>query len=92
MAEKPDSGTLFGLPYNFERPSVGRLLAAYWQPGKGMLVEKPFGVGYTLNLASWRSWIVLLVAAALLMNERSGTEEVEEADEEEEPVEVVVDD
>ena len=92
MAEKPDSGTLFGLPYNFERPSVGRLLSAYWQPGKGMLVEKPFGVGYTLNLASWRSWIVLLVAAALLMNERSGSEEAEEVDEEEEPVEVVVDD
>lgn len=92
MAEKPDSGTLFGLPYNFERPSVGRLLSAYWQPGKGMLVEKPFGVGYTLNLASWRSWIVLLVAAALLMNERSGSEEAEEADEEEEPVEVIVDD
>lgn len=91
MAEKPDSGTLFGMPYNFERPSVGRLLSAYWQPGKGMLVEKPFGVGYTLNLASWRSWIVLLVAAGLLYNERSGTEEPEETDEEE-PVEVIVDD
>lgn len=91
MAEKPDSGTLFGLPYNFERPSVGRLLSAYWQPGKGMLVEKPFGVGYTLNLASWRSWIVLLVAAGLLYNERSASAEPEE-DEEEEPVEVVVDD
>ncbi|KYH26121.1 hypothetical protein HAPAU_12130 [Halalkalicoccus paucihalophilus] len=91
MAEKPDSGTLFGLPYNFERPSVGRLLSAYWQPGKGMLVEKPFGVGYTLNLASWRSWVVLLVAAGLLYNERSASAEPEEADEEE-PVEVVVDD
>ncbi|MEM4780438.1 MAG: DUF5808 domain-containing protein [Halalkalicoccus sp.] len=91
MAEKPDSGTLFGLPYNFERPSVGRLLSAYWQPGKGMLVEKPFGVGYTLNLASWRSWVVLLVAAALLYNERSGSEGAEEA-EDEEPVEVIVDD
>ncbi|ADJ14282.1 DUF5808 domain-containing protein [Halalkalicoccus jeotgali] len=92
MAEKPDSGTLFGMPYNFERPSVGRLLSAYWQPGKGMLVEKPFGVGYTLNLASWRSWIVLLVAAGLLYNERSGTAEGEETDEDEEPVEVIVDD
>lgn len=91
MAEKPDSGTLFGMPYNFERPSVGRLLSAYWQPGKGMLVEKPFGVGYTLNLASWRSWVVLLVAAVLLWNERSGSAESEEP-EDEEPVEVVVDD
>ncbi|MCH7660149.1 MAG: hypothetical protein IH933_06060 [Euryarchaeota archaeon] len=91
MAEKPDSGTLFGMPYNFERPSVGRLLSAYWQPGKGMLVEKPFGVGYTLNLASWRSWIVLLIAAGLLFNERSASKEPEES-EEEEPVEVIVDD
>jgi hypothetical protein len=91
MAEKPDSGTLFGMPYNFERPSVGRLLSAYWQPGKGMLVEKPFGVGYTLNLASWRSWIVLLAAVGLLYNERSASEEPEEP-EEEEPVEVIVDD
>lgn len=91
MAEKPDSGTLFGMPYNFERPSIGRLLSAYWQPGKGMLVEKPFGVGYTLNLASWRSWVVLLVAAGLLWNERSASTEPEGGDEEE-PVEVVVDD
>lgn len=91
MAEKPDSGTLFGMPYNFERPSVGRLLSAYWQPGKGMLVEKPFGVGYTLNLASWRSWIVLFVAAGLIWNERSASKEPEEP-EEEEPVEVIVDD
>lgn len=91
MAEKPDSGTLFGMPYNFERPSVGRLLSAYWQPGKGMLVEKPFGVGYTLNLASWRSWIVLFVAVGLIWNERNASKEPEEP-EEEEPVEVIVDD
>lgn len=92
MAEKPDSGTLFGMPYNFERPSVGRLLSAYFQPGKGMLVEKPFGVGYTLNLASWRSWIVLLVAAGLLWHERNGAGERDETADEDEPVEVVVDD
>ena len=90
MVEKQDSGTLFGVPYNFERPSVGRLLSAYWQPGKGMLVEKPFGIGYTLNLANWRSWIVLLVAAALLWQERGG-EQAEAEDEDEEPIEVIVD-
>ncbi|MFC7097292.1 DUF5808 domain-containing protein [Halobaculum marinum] len=91
MADKPQSGELFGIPYNFERPSVGRLLSSYWQPGKGMLVKKPFGIGYTLNLASWRSWVVLLVAGAMLYQERSsrgGEETVEES----EPVEVVVDD
>jgi hypothetical protein len=90
MVDKPKSGELLGVPYNFERPSMSRLLSAYWQPDDGMLVEKPFGIGYTLNLASWRSWVVLAVAGVLLWNEQSdggaggGTED--------EPVEVVVDD
>lgn len=87
--DRPPSGEIFGVPYNFERPSLGRMLSAYWQPGDDMLVKKPFGVGYTLNLANWRSWVVLAVAAALLAQEnRSGSEEYE-ADEE--PVEVIVD-
>jgi hypothetical protein len=92
MADKPESGKIFGIPYNFERPSVGRMLSAYWQPGKGMLVKKPFGIGYTLNLANWRSWLVVLVAGGLLWQERQSAEtEAPEADEDE-PVEVVVDD
>ncbi len=93
MADKPETGEILGIPYNFERPSIGRLLSAYWQPGKGMLVKKPFGIGYTLNLASWRSWLVLGVAGALLYQERSGSSEAE-ADEPEadEPVEVIVED
>jgi hypothetical protein len=90
MADKPQTGKLFGVPYNFERPSVGRLLSSYWQPGEGMLVEKPFGIGYTLNLANWRSWLVLVVAGALLYQERASGDG--EADEEAEPVEVIVDD
>ncbi len=64
------SGRIFGIPYNFERPSLKRLLSAYWQPGKGMITETPFGVGYTLNLANWRSWLVLGVAGALVYQER----------------------
>jgi hypothetical protein len=88
---KPQSGELFGVPYNFDRPSVSRMLSAYWQPGEGMLVEKPFGVGYTLNLANWRSWIVVLVAGGLLWQETQKDREGEAGDDEE-PVEVVVDD
>ncbi|WP_435196471.1 DUF5808 domain-containing protein [Natronomonas sp. EA1] len=88
MADKPQSGELFGIPYNFERPSLGRLLSSYWQPDEGMLVEKPFGIGYTLNLANWRSWVVLAVAGALFYQQRKGGEEGEE---ESEPVEVLVD-
>ncbi|PSQ27821.1 hypothetical protein BRD03_06315 [Halobacteriales archaeon QS_9_68_17] len=87
MADKPKSGELLGVPYNFERPSMSRLLSAYWQPDDGMLVEKPFGIGYTLNLASWRSWVVLAVAGGLLWNEQSS----DERDAEDEPVEVIVD-
>lgn len=93
MGSKPDSGTLFGIPYNFERPSIGRLLSAHWQPGKGMIVEKPFGIGYTLNLANWRSWVSLIVVIGLLLQERSGTDDGEIEDTEasdDEPVEVIV--
>ena len=88
MADRPSTGSLFGVPYNFDRPSIGRMLSAYWKPDEGMLVEKPFGVGYTLNLANWRAWIVLAVAGALLWHERKGGERATPN----EPVEVVVDD
>jgi len=88
MADKPQTGELFGIPYNFERPTLGRLLSSYWQPDESMLVEKPFGIGYTLNLANWRSWVVLAVAGALLYQQREASQS---ADGEDEPVEVVVD-
>lgn len=88
MPEKPSSGSMFGIPYNFERPSFRRLISSYWQPGRGMIVEKPFGIGYTLNLANWRSWIVVALAGALLWRERHKDEAP--AEEMGEPVEVVV--
>jgi len=92
MTEKPQSGTLFGVPYNFERPSLKRLVSSYWKPNEGMLVEKPFGIGYTLNLANWRSWVVLLVAGAMLyLERRGGAEAFEDEADADEPVEVVVD-
>ncbi|QFU81512.1 DUF5808 domain-containing protein [Natronorubrum aibiense] len=91
MADKPTSGEILGVPYNFERPNFSSMLSAYWQPGEGMLVEKPFGVGYTLNLANWRSWVVVLVAGALLWQQEQGSSE-ESQDAEDEPVEVIVDD
>lgn len=90
MADKPTSGAVLGVPYNFERPSIGRMIASYWQPGEGMLVEKPFGIGYTLNLANWRSWIVVGVAAVLLAQERGGDGGDDGGSRE--PVEVLVDD
>ncbi|GKZ13175.1 DUF5808 domain-containing protein [Haladaptatus sp. T7] len=89
MSDKETSGTLFGVPYNFERPSMGRMLSAYWKPGEGMLVEKPFGIGYTLNLANWRSWVILAVAGLMFWMESNKGSETES---ENEPVEVIVDD
>jgi hypothetical protein len=69
------------------------MLSSYWQPGKGMLVKKPFGIGYTLNLANWRSWLVVLVAGGLLWQERQSAEaEATEVEDDDGPVEVVVDD
>jgi len=90
MADRPSAGSFFGVPYNFDRPSLRRLLSAYWQPNAGMLVEKPFGIGYTLNLANWRSWVVLAVVGVLLARERSAAREAGRAADE--PVEVVVED
>ncbi|EMA43660.1 DUF5808 domain-containing protein [Halobiforma nitratireducens] len=90
MADKPTSGEILGVPYNFERPSISRMLSAHWEPGEGMLVEKPFGIGYTLNLANWRSWIVLGVAGLLLWQQEQSAASADEAAEDE-PVEVIVD-
>lgn len=90
MADQSSAGTLFGIPYNFERPTLRRMLSAYWQPGESMLVEKPFGVGYTLNLANWRSWVVIAVAGLLLSRESRDGGRRSTADDD--PVEVVVED
>ncbi len=90
MVKKPQEGEILGIPYNFNRPSIGRMLSAYWQPDEGMIVEKPFGIGYTLNLASWRSWVVLATAGVLLWNERASGDDTED-ESEEEPVDVIVD-
>ena len=88
MVDKPQSGEIFGVPYNFDRPSLGRMFSSYWRPGEGMLVKKPFGIGYTLNLANWRSWLVLVLAGALYYQEQRGDKQPRDEDE---PVEVIVD-
>jgi len=90
MVDQSTSGELFGVPYNFEKPSLKRLLSSYWQPGEQMLVKKPFGIGYTLNLANWRSWLVLAVVGLLFYLEQTDDGD-DEPDNGEEPVEVVVD-
>ena len=90
-----DRHTFFGIPYRFDPPSLREVLAAYWQPGERMLVEKPFGIGYSLNLANWRSWVVIAVVAALAgLEDRSQPEETADTDaaaeDDDGPVEVLV--
>jgi hypothetical protein len=91
MAEKPQTGEIFGVPYNFERPSIKRMLSSYWRPDEGMLVKKPFGIGYTLNLANWRSWVVLLVAGGLYWQQRNDGSDDGAGGDADDPVEVIVD-
>ncbi|MFW6000051.1 MAG: DUF5808 domain-containing protein, partial [Halorubrum sp.] len=62
-------------------------------------VEKPFGIGYTLNLANWRSWLVLAVAGGLYYQQQqsggpdaSGGRDEDADDDGDGPVEVIVDD
>jgi hypothetical protein len=85
-------GSILGIPFDFRRPSLKRALSAHWQPGEKMLVRKPFGVGYTLNLANWRSWIAVGLIGALVFQERKGTGRPETSEDDDGGVEVVVDD
>lgn len=91
MDDSDTAGELFGIPYNFEPPTLSRLLSAYWQPGERMLVRKPFGIGYSLNLANWKSWVVIGVAAAMVLLERRQTAAEQAESDEQSPVEVIVD-
>ena len=92
MVDRESAGEILGIPYNFESPTLTKFLKSHWQPGEGMLVSKPFGIGYTLNLANWKSWVVILVALGMvLLEKREETKETSEEDEQE-PVEVIIDD
>jgi hypothetical protein len=85
-------GSFLGIPFDFRPPSLKRAISAHWQPGERMLVRKPFGIGYTLNLANWRSWVAVGVIAALVFQERGGHEGPKPSDDDDGGVEVVVED
>jgi len=91
MSEK-QRGSILGVPFDFRRPSLKRAISAHWQPGEKMLVPKPFGIGYTLNLANWRSWIAVGVIAALVYQERRSRDAPVAEDDDDGGVEVVVED
>ncbi len=92
MSDRESSGEIFGIPYNFESPTLTKFIKSHWQPGEGMLVSKPFGIGYSLNLANWKSWVVILVAIGMVLLERREETKAETVEDEQEPVEVIIDD
>jgi hypothetical protein len=88
MADESKHGSILGVPYDFRRPSLKRFIDAHWRPDESMLVAKPFGIGYTLNLANWRSWAVLAITGLLFWQQRRSQRAPEDNDE---AVEVIVD-
>jgi hypothetical protein len=50
---EPPEGTFAGLPYDFRRPTAGRIRARMWNPDDPrLLTPKSFGWGYDVN-AYW---------------------------------------
>lgn len=58
-------GRLLGVPYDFRLPTLGKIVSRVANPRAGWLTPKPFGLGWTLNLAHPVSWAVLGGATAL---------------------------
>jgi hypothetical protein len=50
--ERTGHGRALGVPYDFRRPTLGKIRRAYWDPGNDALfTPHAFGVGYSVNLA-----------------------------------------
>lgn len=58
-ADRTWQGKVFGLvPYDFRPPSWDRIREAYWNPDDPRLfTDRPFGVGWSLNLYRARIYI-----------------------------------
>ncbi|MBT8203020.1 MAG: hypothetical protein KJO87_06935 [Acidimicrobiia bacterium] len=48
--ERTWHGALAGfVPYDFRKPTVERLKATFWNPDGAIIVDRAFGVGWTIN-------------------------------------------
>ncbi|HLJ32302.1 MAG TPA: DUF5808 domain-containing protein [Ktedonobacteraceae bacterium] len=48
--ERTWHGTLFGIPYDFRRPTIERLREAFWNKDTArVLVPQAFGMGWSIN-------------------------------------------
>jgi hypothetical protein len=45
-------GHVFGhIPYDFRKPTLARILARLYAPGRALFVPKTWGIGWTINFA-----------------------------------------
>ena len=50
--ERTWHGNVYGIPYDFRRPTFARIRDAMWNPDDPRLfTPRPFGVGWSVNLA-----------------------------------------
>jgi hypothetical protein len=51
--ERAWHGALGGfVPYDFRMPSVGKIKATFWNPDGSIVVNRVFGVGWTINFGA----------------------------------------
>jgi len=49
--ERTWHGKIYGVPYDFRRPTLGRLRQSWWNPDDASLfTARTFGVGWSINL------------------------------------------
>jgi Family of unknown function (DUF5808) len=52
MAKQAKTGMLFGIPYDWRRPTLARAKSRWWNPDDPrLLTPKTFGWGWDINLA-----------------------------------------
>jgi hypothetical protein len=51
--ERTGHGRVFGIPYDFRRPTLDKVRRAFWDPeNPALFTPHAFGVGYSVNLAT----------------------------------------
>ena len=51
--ERTWHGALGGfVPYDFRKPTVGKIKRTFWNPDGAIVVNRVFGVGWTINLGA----------------------------------------
>ena len=57
------SGRFLGIPYDFRRPTLRKIVRRCFAPEGEMIVPKVWGLGWTLNLAHPGAWWLIGVVA-----------------------------